>query len=95
MSTAQIIGSEAKFYGYIVGLFLEPNPDSGNDRLRLFATFEYSGNQTTWEVPDHELFRILSGHLSDNAQMRNEHGEYGYSKLWIEKKAEGWDVDLP
>ena len=96
MPEPAIIGHEAKFYGYIVGLHLEPNPDVlGDPPRRLFATFEYGGSQTTWEVPDHKLFRALAQYLSDDAQVRNEHGEYGYAKLWIEWKEGQWDVDLP
>lgn len=97
MSQPQVIGKEAKFYGYIVGLHLEPGNDPLEEQTptRMYATFEYGSGQTIWEVPDFELFRLLSEHLNNNAHMRSEHGDYGYSKLWIEFKADGWDVDLP
>jgi hypothetical protein len=29
------------------------------------------------------------------AVMRKEHGDYGYAKLWIGKKDDRWEVDLP
>ena len=97
MSQPKIIGPESSFYGYIVGLHLEPSSDDihAETPTKMYATFEYNSGQTVWEVPDFDLFCQLAGHLKNNAQMRYEHGDYGYSKLWIEKKAEGWDVDLP
>jgi len=58
MSKPQVIGHEAKFYGYIVGLHLEPNSDRiGTETpTKMFATFEYGSGQTVWEVPDFDLF---------------------------------------
>jgi|GEM_PF-6883663 len=95
--STQMIGTELKFYGYIVGLQLQPCnlPESPDVAGRMFATFEYGATTTVWEIPDHKLFRELSRHLSDNAQMRDEHEDYGYSKLYIEKKDGEWEVDLP
>jgi hypothetical protein len=92
-----MIGPASKFYGYIVGLQLERGdlPGAPDIPTRMFARFEYSGTTTVWEVPDHELFRILSCHLSDNAQTRDEHGEWCYAKLRIELAAGEWLVDLP
>lgn len=91
------IGEEAKFYGYIIGVSLERSGDelSGETPTKMFAMFEYNGEKSVYEVPDIELFRQLAGHLLSNAEMRAEHGEYGYAKLWIEKKDGKWDVDLP
>jgi len=92
-----VIGPEAKFYGYIVGLQIERGdlPDSPEVPARMFARFENSGTTSVWEVPDHKLFRTLASHMADNAQMRDEHDDWGYSKLWIEKKKGEWVVDLP
>ena len=92
-----MIGTGEAFYGYIVGLQLERGdlPDSPDVPSRMFARFEYSGSTTVWEVPDHHLFRELAKHLCDNAQMRDEHEDWGYSKLVIEKKEGEWIVDLP
>lgn len=93
----QMIGAERDFYGYIVGLQLERGdlPESPDIPARMFARFEYGARTTVWEIPDHKLFRALSKHLCDNAQMRDEHEDYGYSKLYIEKKDGEWEVDLP
>jgi len=43
------------------------------------------------------LFEILSSHLVGMAKIRwdTTGDDYGYSKLWISKKGEKWDVDLP
>lgn len=97
MSQPPVIGHEEKFYGYIVGLHLEPSTDDlhAETPTKMFATFEYNNDQKTWEVPDFDLFCQLAGYLKDNAQMRYEHGDYGYAKLWIERKGDEWDVDLP
>ncbi len=97
MSQPQIIGNEAMFYGYIVGLHLEPSSDDmkADTPTKMYATFEYNNGQTVWEVPDFDLFCRLSMHLQNNAQVRYEHGDYGYSKLWIERKEAEWNVDLP
>lgn len=97
MSQPQVIGHEAKFYGYIVGLHLEPSSDHSTAEIptKMFATFEYSSGQTVWEVPNFDLFCNLSMHLQNNARMRYEHGDYGYAKLWIEKMGEEWHVNVP
>lgn len=97
MKPPDTIKNEAHFYGYIVGLHLEPSADKLDSETptKMFATFEYGGTQTIWEVPDFGLFTELSHHLMSNAEMRYEHQDYGYAKLWIEKKANGWEVDLP
>lgn len=90
-----VIGPESKFYGYVIGLNLEPWEDNyENGSRRLLATFEYSGTVTTWEVPDLELWEMLWRYLKGNGWHRNELGEYGYDKVFIEKKDSGWDVDL-
>jgi hypothetical protein len=95
--TISVIEEAEKFYGYIVGLTLEPCPNPGNDPVpsKLYATFEYNGEQTRWIVPDVALFRSLAAHLIDMAVMRSELGDHGYSKLWISKKDGQWLVDLP
>ena len=91
------IGHEAKFYGYIVGLEIERGdlPDSPEVPKRMFARFEYGAKSTVWEVPDSDLFALLANHMVGNATMRNVHDDYGYSKLWIERKEGQWIVDLP
>lgn len=61
----------------------------------MFARFEYSGTTTVWQVPDSDLFSLLAKHMVDNAVMRDVHEDWGYSKLWIEKKGTEWHVDLP
>lgn len=91
------IGEEAHFYGYITGVGVERCPEPCNDPVpkRLYATFEYNGKTAVWVIPDHELFQQLTMHLVSTAAMRNEHGDYGYAKLWIAKKNGTWEVDLP
>ncbi len=89
-----VIGREAKFYGYIVGLEMERG-DSPGIRRRMFARFEYGPLSSVWEVPDSDLFGLLAHHMVGNATMRHEHADYGYSKLWIEKKDGRWIADLP
>jgi len=91
-----VIGDEPHFYGYITGVGVERCSDARDDVPRhLYATFEYNGETSVWLVPDHELFTELAGHLVDTAVMRDEHGDYGYAKLWISRKDGRWDVDLP
>ena len=52
---------------------------------KLYATFEYRREVSTWEVPDLALFKILAEHLCQMAWARRENAEYGYEKLWIKK----------
>ena len=92
----ETISTKPKFYGYIVGLHLQPNEDADvSTAPQMFATFEYSSGPKTYIVPDPDLFRMLAYHLCDNGQMRYEHGQFGYAKLWIEMTSEGWSVTLP
>ena len=97
IETIGMIGEEPRFYGYVVGLSLERGDLPGSPEVpqRMFARFEHGVKVSIAEVPDHELFSILAGHLCDNARMRNEHEDYGYAKVWIEKKDGQWHVDLP
>jgi hypothetical protein len=93
-----VIGEQEKFYGYIVGVGVET--DKGMDKEKycgMYAAFEYNGEVTIWSVPDPDLFEILSSHLVGMAKIRwdTTGDDYGYSKLWISKKGEKWDVDLP
>jgi hypothetical protein len=60
----------------------------------MFARFEYASTTEVYEVPDHELFRILSVFLSDEAQIRNV-AESWLNKLWIQKVNGIWEVELP
>lgn len=93
-----VITESENFYGYIIGLQVERYPHPGPDSpvgSKLFATFEYAGKATVWEVPDAELFQVLSRHLVDMAVSRTEANEYGSSKLVIKKENGRWHVDLP
>jgi hypothetical protein len=91
------IGPEKRFYGYITALGIENWHNAPNDPMprRLFATFEYNGKTNVWIVPDEDLFKILSSHLNDMAWHYKNTDEYGYAKLWIEKRDGEWHVDLP
>lgn len=93
--TYPVIGRDAQFYGYVIGLNVEPWGDLENGSQRLLATFEHGGRVTVWEVPDFSLFEELWKHLSGNAYHRRKLGEYGYDKVWIEWKDSKWEVDLP
>src|SRR6185369_13349451 len=53
------IGEEEKFYGYVIGLQVERHPEPKPVGTRLYATFEYNGEVSVWEVPDPKLFEIL------------------------------------
>jgi hypothetical protein len=93
-----VITESEDFYGYIIGLQVERYPHPGPDSpvgSKLFATFEYRGKTSVWEVPDADLFRLLSRHLVDMAVSRTEVDEYGYSKLVIKKEHGRWHVNLP
>lgn len=93
-----VVSESEAFYGYIIGLQVERHPHPGPDSVvgsKLFATFEYAGKVTVWEVPDAELFQVLSRHLCSMADARSSNGEYGYQKLWIKKEQGRWHVDLP
>ena len=93
------ITEAVNFYGYLVGLSVGRLPlslssyDKGD--LRLFATFMYNGTKTTYEVPDLELFKILSEYLMSTAwDYKNSDGDT-LNKLYIEKKDGRWLADLP
>lgn len=90
----EMIGPEKKFYGYIIGVSLERSSDDlmADVPKKMFARFESGQSTTVYEVPDIELFAELTHRLRRNAQMRAEHGDYDYEKLFIEKTANGWDV---
>lgn len=92
-----VIGEEERFYGYITGLGVERSSGLCDEPVptRLYATFEYGATTTVWLVPDHELFAILGRYLAEMAEMRHEHDDYGYSKLWIGRKGGRWNVFLP
>ena len=91
-----VIGEEADFYGYIVGLSVGlGDPCPGYLDRHLYVMFEYNGKRKVWIVPDEELFKILSGYLCETAWLRKNSDDYGYNKLWIEKKDGKWIVDLP
>lgn len=96
-TSVEKIGPKRKFYGYIIGVSLERSSDDLTADLpkRMFARFEYGQSTTVYEVPDVDLFAELTHRMLRNAQMRAEHGDYGYEKLWIEKTPDGWSVDLP
>ena len=94
MNRIPVIGREAKFYGYIIGVSLEPRNDE-DGRNRMFATFEYGGESKEYRVPDIILFRKLITHLVFMQQERNCGHPYGNEKLWIEKVGRKWVVDLP
>lgn len=90
-----IIGPEEHFYGYVIGLSIEPWTDEGEVPERLLVTFEYGERQQVWEVPDLELWTILWEHLHGNGWHRKNTDDYGYGKVWIEKKEGAWVVDVP
>jgi len=93
-----VIGPEEKFYGYIIGLASEPWDEESKVSTRMYATFEYNNERTVYRVPDASLFEILSGHLCGMAAVRERTGgdDYGYDKLWIQKRSDGnWSVQLP
>lgn len=92
---AGTIAEKESFYGYIIGLWVEPEYDP--DRRapsKLYARFEYSGSSRVWLIPDYDLFKVLTSHLADMARMRSCDG-YGMEKLWIGKKDGKWVADLP
>jgi hypothetical protein len=91
-----IISEKSSFYGYIVGLQIERGDLDSSPECphRMFARFEYGSKTKIFEIPDHELFRILSVFLSDEAQIRNV-SESRLNKLWIEKLDGKWEVELP
>ena len=92
-NTAPLITKESKFYGYLTGIHLG-SFDSPETTNTIFAPFEYNG-LTTWQVPDFELFKILTDYLCDGVQERYESDGFGRIKLWIEKKDGKWIVELP
>lgn len=93
-----VITEAEQFYGYLVGLKVEQNAEADLDGYfspRLYAAFEYGSESSVWEVPELELFKILSMHLCSMAWARRENAEYGYEKLYIKKENGRWHVDLP
>ena len=94
----KVITETEQFYGYLVGLKVEQNAEPDRDGYfspKLYAGFEYGSESSIWEVPDLELFKILSEHLCRMAWARRENAEYGYEKLYIKKQDGRWHVDLP
>lgn len=94
VSKIPTITEDVAFYGYITGLGVERDTGKPEVPARLFATFEYNGEVKVWLVPDAELFKELSEHLNEMAVLR-ELGDYGYNKVWIERRGGDWHVDLP
>ncbi len=92
-----VIGEDSKLYGYAISVALERDTGGlgGPVPRKMFATFEYNGEQSVYEVPDLLLFEQLASYMLANARMRHEHGEYGYAKVWIKKHDGAWVVDLP
>lgn len=88
------IGEDEHFYGYITAIGVERS-DADQIGRRLFATFEYNDVTTVYQVPDEKLFEILAMYLCQMAWHRKNTDDYGYEKLWIEKKDSKWIVDLP
>lgn len=95
MSSKTVIGPAEKFYGYIVGLSIEPMNKTGDWGHRMYATFQYGEKPCVYEVPDSELFKILAGHLVDMTSTRDVSDDFGYEKLWIRKEEGGWHVCIP
>lgn len=91
-----ITESEA-FYGYIIGLQIERCPEPGPESTvgsKLFAIFEYGADSSVWEVPDLNLFLMLSHHLYRMAKSRHTTDDYGYEKLRIKKEQGTWSVSI-
>lgn len=92
LTNVPIIKDEEKFYGYIIGLAIEPNEDSFN---KMYVSFQYNAKTQIWMVPDSDLFQILAKHLCSMAVVRSVSDDYGYEKLYIEKKNGKWIVETP
>ena len=94
MKKIPVIGQEARFYGYIIGVSIGPAQAEGSGR-GMFATFEYNEGTKIYEVPDIVLFRKLMNHLVSMQLARKAGDSYGIDKLWIEKVGRKWVVSLP
>jgi hypothetical protein len=83
------IGSEAIFYGQIIGLSV----GLCKGDLNAYALFlSDDGKASIWIVPDHELFLKLSDCLNWMNKMRTENGtDYGWNQLWIGYEEE-WET---
>lgn len=91
----RVISKRARFYGYIIGLQIERCPKDGILGRKVCAMFEWSGRISLWAVPEIELFYALAHRLALMAKCRLNTDDYGYEKLWIEKKNGLWIVTTP
>jgi hypothetical protein len=96
-SKLPVIGQDEHFYGYLIslGVGLSSDREIGEWDRNLYAMFESGGDRCVYQVPDHDLFEILSKHLCSMAWIRTNTDEYGYDKLWISKTNGKWTVNLP
>jgi hypothetical protein len=91
-----IIVTAKRFHGYLVALGVEAACPEFQSPQRMLATFEYYGEQQTWEVPSCALFEKLWQHLYGNALHHFEHGDYGYDRVLIWQRRDGeWQVKAP
>ena len=90
-----IIQDEEKFYGYIIGLAIEPNGDHDIPPHKMYASFDNKGVVQIWMIPDIQLFQMLAERLCIMAFERNISDTFGSQKLYIEKKNDQWIVDVP
>ena len=89
------IHEEENFYGYIIGLAIEPNGDYDIPPHKMYASFDNKGVIEIWMVPDIQLFQMLAERLCIMAFERDVSDTCGSQKLYIEKKNGQWNVDVP
>lgn len=91
-----VIETDQSFYGYLVELCVEAACPEFQTPQRMLATFEFHGEQQTWEVPSCALFEKLWQYLYGHALRHFQHGSYGYDKasIWQSKDGE-WHVEVP
>jgi hypothetical protein len=95
LSRIPTIQDEEKFYGYIIGLGIEPDRNDDAPLDKMYASFEYNGEIQIWMVPDPDLFQILAEHLCSIDIVISISDSYVNQKLYIEKKNGKWIVDVP
>lgn len=95
--TLPVISEEPKFYGYLIALGVQCGDPGDGPLTYFYAMFEYGSSSQVFIVPDAKLFKYLSKHLVSMAETRelSDGTDYGYDKLWIEKKNRRWLVYTP
>ena len=89
------ISQTEKRYGYLKALSYDCYETSDENRYAFYATFELDQYSETYEVPDLELFKLLSENLLKHAYIRFNSDALDHHALYIKKTNNVWSVETP